>query len=106
MRLWYKDDPTQEELDRVVPLFNRIQKESYDWYNSKPVTEAAKKAHEKERTAKEKLRKLRPTSSAYKKALQEYNAAADETNGVVLRDLGFEDTKENRELIHHIIRWD
>ena len=110
-------------------LQKRIKELSGDWYNNKPVTKEFEKAFDKE------YKSLGKYQEAYRKAIKKvdknygnigyvkfselvdsdpevikakraYDKAYSEANGVVLRDIGFEDTKKARKLMDRIIRWD
>lgn len=115
------DLDVRNKTDMVAAaLFRRITKESGDYYNGEGKTKEFKEAYDKEQIARKQLRDenkriggseyshiiAKQKDDRYLKAEANLDRAEDELNGVVLRDIGFEDNDDNRKRIHTMIRWD
>lgn len=115
------DLDARNKIDMVAAaLFGRIIKESGDYYNGECKTKEFKEAYDKEEIARKQLRDenkriggseyshiiAKQKDDRYLKAEANLDRAEDELNGVVLRDIGFEDNDDNRKRIHTMIRWD
>ena len=128
LKAFYKYDETDAELEECKKISQAIAEKSGDWYNGKSVTEGHREKSEKlievahalrEATIeyagsfkfdhsngkakfvrgpgyKDKLKKL-------KKVRRVVAKHQNELSGQVLRDIGFEDTKEARELMRGVL---
>lgn len=101
------DNDYDNQWGNVATLVNE---KSMDWYSGKGVSKAAKDIiREYDQTSNKISRKYGYNSKRYYDALGKFEKEIyPRVAGVVLRDLGYEDTKEAREwmLKHQTIMWD
>lgn len=100
--------------EKAAWLMNKITTESGDWYFGESVTKGFEKYNSKRSDIEDKLDDIR-FKSGYKKASkdaeyqrleQELAKTEDLLMGQVLKDIGFEDTPENRKNIYRYVIWD
>ena len=104
-------DLSPEQFRKQYPkdeatLSNEILKKSGDWYNSTGKSEGFKKVLKKYDKLKEKYENDPNKWSIDSNFRKERQKIYDEICGVVLNDLGYENTKRNRIWIQPIIIWD
>ena len=126
-------DLTPEEFKKRYPItYSDLQKEietkSGDWYNSKGVTEEFQENRNENRKTIERMRELVSDpeylfeytkdnklaraknytryKKEYDKLKEEHKKLDDDLLGIVLKDLGYEDTKRNRAWIKPVVIWD
>ena len=124
LSMWYQENYTSREGEVMGALHSRIAKESGSWYNGEAVTRDFQKAYNRERRARKEYRekvdalykkygrdvKRMPASDRQKfesefrrladTETKDISAARKDLCRVVLNDLGYENTKRNRDLIY------
>lgn len=100
---WNNPDASIRALDRAVELQKKIDRESGNWYWGKGVSEGFKKA----------LGEMHDLDEEYDFSLSRWDLDSDyrkkrdvisqELLGTVLKDIGYNDTPENRRLIESMV---
>lgn len=81
---------------QYLKFFNDVTSKSVDWYFSEPKSSRQKKLYKKWKEAKQNPNYNRKLEKKYEEQML----------GNVLLDLGYEDTKNNREYIRSTVMWD
>ena len=102
-------DDTEEHFNKKYPItYSNLQKEieekSVDWYNSKGKSTDARRNREQYDQVRKKRSLARKEGKSYSEYDKQLNALDDDLLGIVLRDLGYEDTKRNRLWIRPVVR--
>ncbi len=101
LKLWYKKDPTDLELETAATLHQKISRESGNWYFGDPKTEAFRKALDETRmwsSLDENFRKY-PNDFRTKMVMKSRRDLCK----VVLKDIGYEVNDRNVNLIYYMV---
>jgi len=105
-----QSDLSPEEFKKMYPktysnLQNEVEIKSGDWYNSKGVTKEFQENRDKNKQIINRMNKS-IADHEYDKLYEEHRKLDDDLLGIVLKDLGYEDTKRNRAWIRPVVIWD
>lgn len=98
------DIESQQSVDEYYKMQKKIQKEIGDWYNSDIHNDKVRKALDKEESAYY-TNDWKPYFTDPKQE-KRYKRLRNKTNGILLKELGYENTKVGRNYIDSIFRYD